>query len=70
MDGRAEYSNKNTRKFLMKTHKLVARNIKHLLENKSELMIHDLDLVLDVMYTIYWAGDDIILELANWHGNC
>ena len=47
-----------------------------MLENKwdegfpaSEQMIHDCDLVLDAMYTVYQAGGTIVPELANRNGN-
>ena len=59
--------NKDTRKFSVKTPKLISRIINHLLEDEwvegflaSEGFIQYCDLALDDMYTVYQAGGAIV----------
>ena len=63
----AKLGDKYTRKFSMKTPKLIAREIKRLIENEwdkgvsgTERIIHDCNLTLDIMYTVYQSGGSIV----------
>ena len=56
----AKLGDKDSRIFLMKTPKLIARGIKRLIEHEwykgvpgTERIIYDCDLSLDVIYTVY-----------------
>ena len=70
------YRCKNTgiNKFSMAALRLIARGICQLVENKeegvpnSELICHDCDKALDIMYTCYLANGDIAAELADCNG--